>query len=115
MYCTYKQKAVGSPEEQVTNPAWESWGRLFSFPHNFSQIDLKSQGALKADLFPLPTKDILRRHEESCSGETETLATAPEQKELIGLLGTGRAMCGSSINGTGRNLGFNLPTRALQF
>lgn len=106
--------AATGQEEQTYHPPRPFFQT--SSPEKGSWLaDLKSQGALKADLFPLPTKDILRRHEESCSGETETLATAPEQKELIGLLGTGRAMCGSSINGTGRNLGFNLPTRALQF
>lgn len=32
---TFIQKAVGSPGDQVTNLAWENWGRLYSFPHSF--------------------------------------------------------------------------------
>lgn len=47
--------------------------------------------------------------------ERQSLAMAPEQKEFLGLLETGSAMCGSSINGTCRKLEFNLPIQAPRF
>lgn len=32
---SYRKLWEGSPGDQVTNLAWENWGRLYSFPHSF--------------------------------------------------------------------------------